>query len=725
MKTTTTRVCYMKKITVFTIAAIAAITAAAAVSSCRGRNNNNNNGITTQNQGYTDVTNKSEPITGFHISQITRDTPFNISWTATRETANGLYADAIRALEHDTLHSQADTALKLFKLGNLHAAIGNHETAISALSAASDRCNAIAPIAMNKIGDIHASLGEYQKATNAHANALSANDLPERYRRYLFRKIKDATENNNAVIPENQNWTNDYDAWIERQKIGTAAAAAADSATAKAEAASAADSAKNALLTSANDAFSQSKWKDAADLYRRYHAEYGADSNVIVNASRANRSLRNQNEVQRWNDLLIRHFPEHPNAQNDLWMKGWNHELGGHYAQAAAAYRRLFNTGGNREDEAHLRHSLCLYKQKQYDSVVIYMREFQNNSPRSNLLLQAMFWEGKGHAAAGRNEEAHSVWRRIAQLDPVDYHAHRAMALVGEKHDVTAPSSMMMTDAQARAWLDESPPESKKELSASDSANVLRGASLLASAQPQSAEMFLNEFERDFYGNLLLQYDMAVGYAVAGSPALSFRVAHRLSWRIPMERRHERPGQVLAIMFPNFYSDIITDYAERFKVDPLFVSAVMRQESVFNDRIVSPAGAIGLMQIMPATGRDIIARELRETFAADSLYNYRYNIRFGAYYLGKRLEQFGGDNVLALCSYNAGPNNAARWRDRRKYRDDDVFAEDIGFRETRIYVKRVMGGYWTYRMLRDMPGYSYGTPPPAKSAAEALPVGGL
>jgi soluble lytic murein transglycosylase len=169
------------------------------------------------------------------------------------------------------------------------------------------------------------------------------------------------------------------------------------------------------------------------------------------------------------------------------------------------------------------------------------------------------------------------------------------------------------------------------------------------------------------------------------------------------------PLQILTILYPPFYSPNITQSAVRFDVDPLFVSAVMRQESIFDKHIVSPAGAIGLMQIMPNTGRGI-ARELKEEYADDSLYSYAYNIRFGTFYLRKRLTQFKGDHVLALCSYNAGPNNAIRWRDRNRALEYDLFVENVGFFETRGYVKKVMGNYWTYKMLVDTPGYEYELP---------------
>jgi soluble lytic murein transglycosylase len=130
----------------------------------------------------------------------------------------------------------------------------------------------------------------------------------------------------------------------------------------------------------------------------------------------------------------------------------------------------------------------------------------------------------------------------------------------------------------------------------------------------------------------------------------------------------------------------------------------MRQESIFDDQIVSPAGAVGLMQIMPYTGEEI-AGDLKVSFVVDSLYRAETNIRFGTYYLSKLLNQFNGSHVLTLAGYNGGPHNARKWYSRNKDRTFDMFIEDIGYSETRLYVKKVLANYWTYRRLAGLLGY--------------------
>jgi soluble lytic murein transglycosylase-like protein/outer membrane protein assembly factor BamD (BamD/ComL family) len=467
---------------------------------------------------------------------------------------------------------------------------------------------------------------------------------------------------------------------------------------------------RKSLLLAANVAFGREQWKKAVDLYKKYDAAYGPDSDVLMNAARACRSLGNTEQASAWYDRHVKNFPSHAKTQEILWLRAWNYEEAGQFKSAAAGYRRIFNTTGSRTEEAYIRHALCYYRQQEYDSAIIYLNAFQKKYPQSSYLWSGMFWQGKCYAAKKKTEEARKVWSSLAKLDPTDYYAHRARQLMGEPDSAslifTSVLAVDTPEARARVWLDSISPGQKKKLSAKDSVNLRRGAALLSIARADLAEFFLEDFERNYSNNLLLQYDLATAYAIAGNEARSFGVARRLSWRIPMEHRGAMPVQVQAIMYPPFYSKAVSRHAAEFGVDPLFVTAVMRQESIFDKDIVSPAGARGLMQIMPYTGKDIAAK-LKADYHDDSLFNYSYNIRFGAYYLKLRLDQFKGSHVLALCSYNAGPNNATKWQERNKKSEYDLFVEDIGFRETRGYVKKVMGNYWTYRSLVKIPGYYY------------------
>lgn len=145
----------------------------------------------------------------------------------------------------------------------------------------------------------------------------------------------------------------------------------------------------------------------------------------------------------------------------------------------------------------------------------------------------------------------------------------------------------------------------------------------------------------------------------------------------------------LELRFPLAHRERVVDNARTGTVEPAWVYAVIRQESAFRADARSPAGALGLMQVMPATGRQI-ARELREDSANPPLLQPDVNIRYGVHYLGRMLERLQDNPVLATAAYNAGPNRVAQWLPPSEALPADVWAETIPYRETRTYVQRVL-----------------------------------
>src|SRR5205085_2177695 len=129
--------------------------------------------------------------------------------------------------------------------------------------------------------------------------------------------------------------------------------------------------------------------------------------------------------------------------------------------------------------------------------------------------------------------------------------------------------------------------------------------------------------------------------------------------------------------------------------------ALIKQESGFEPRAVSRVGARGLMQMMPATGVIQARKEKIADFDPDSLFVPRVNTRLGIAYLRDVLKKYDGNPYYALVHYNAGPNALERWLPRLSGRPIDEAVEDIGYAETRDYVKRVMANYWTYQELWD------------------------
>ncbi len=143
--------------------------------------------------------------------------------------------------------------------------------------------------------------------------------------------------------------------------------------------------------------------------------------------------------------------------------------------------------------------------------------------------------------------------------------------------------------------------------------------------------------------------------------------------------------------FPMGYQSVIQSFAPKH-VDPFLVAGLIREESLYHARVVSPVGAIGLMQLMPETAKKVGRQLGLQDSDSDrkSLDEPNRNIQLGTHYLGQLLNEFQGNIIYAVAAYNAGPQAVKRWIGQNGHRDPDEFIELIGYRETRGYVKRVL-----------------------------------
>ncbi len=145
----------------------------------------------------------------------------------------------------------------------------------------------------------------------------------------------------------------------------------------------------------------------------------------------------------------------------------------------------------------------------------------------------------------------------------------------------------------------------------------------------------------------------------------------------------------LDLRFPVAYKDIILAQADGNEIDPAWVYGVMRQESSFMSDARSHAGALGLMQLMPRTGRFTAREEKIRIRSNRDLLNVQKNIRLGTAYLRRMLDANAGNSILATSSYNAGPHRTKQWMPKQDM-PADIWVETIPYNETRSYVQRVM-----------------------------------
>ena len=155
-------------------------------------------------------------------------------------------------------------------------------------------------------------------------------------------------------------------------------------------------------------------------------------------------------------------------------------------------------------------------------------------------------------------------------------------------------------------------------------------------------------------------------------------------------------SQIDSWLYPIKYEEEIDKYSTAYAVDKAMAESIMRVESKFNEKALSQSGAVGLMQIMPETGK-WIAEQLDEE--EGNLYDVDRNIRYGVWYIAELTKEFGGNKVLALAAYNAGRGTVWDWIELYGWDKDFNKIDDIPYRETRDYVKRVLQSYDKYKKI--------------------------
>ncbi len=146
----------------------------------------------------------------------------------------------------------------------------------------------------------------------------------------------------------------------------------------------------------------------------------------------------------------------------------------------------------------------------------------------------------------------------------------------------------------------------------------------------------------------------------------------------------------LSLRYPLPYQPLFEQSSSDARISSTWAYGIARSESLFMRDVRSRAGAIGLMQLMPATGREV-AREIQLPYSGlVTLTNPASNIRLGTTYLGQMAERYNGNQVLATAAYNAGPHRVDRWLPENGELDARVWIENIPYNETRKYVKRVL-----------------------------------
>ncbi len=302
------------------------------------------------------------------------------------------------------------------------------------------------------------------------------------------------------------------------------------------------------------------------------------------------------------------------------------------------------------------------------------------------------YWRGRALELQGDSAGATAAYQRAIAAGPYDFHGLEAAIRLGTREPVGAAYRERDLDQPVdweaiATWLGSripgewpsSPPTAACDLARSGLRETARDEILTASSGAGAWRTLELIREASTCGLTDIAARLAVGLRQSAGVA-----------------SHEPPADLLRVSYPIDYGQTLATEARGAGLDPLFLAALVRQESFWDPTAGSSAGALGLTQVIPATGHGIATALGVVPFAPADLFRPAIALKFGAYYLGGQVDRFG-DPLLALTAYNAGPGNAIRWSEREHATAADL-VESIDYLETTLYVTYIVEAYAHYEL---------------------------
>ncbi|MFP5288898.1 MAG: transglycosylase SLT domain-containing protein, partial [Thermoanaerobaculia bacterium] len=372
-------------------------------------------------------------------------------------------------------------------------------------------------------------------------------------------------------------------------------------------------------------------------------------------AAKALRSLYKDLADERFEDSievlrqLRRLDPRDTTGASHLWQRGWREYGRGNFSGAIGYWTELF----------------ALY-------------------PDDSAGRRGRYWTGRAFEALGETERSQQIYREVAAADTTDFYRKNALTRLRGK----APATDERGLGDSEPWPDDP---------------VLQRARLLTDLGLEElalAEMELAGEKADERSRKALE---ALVQSRNGERRKSMLTIREAFPALGGPHQATLPEEARRLYYPLDYQDTIRTWATQNRLPVHLVYGIIRQESAFDTQAQSWAGARGLMQLMPATAREL-AGKAGLSYSHEKLSDPAFNLRLGTTYFSQVLGMFDNNVELALAGYNGGPYRIKRLWKEAGSRELDRFLEGLDIEESKTYVKRILVLSDSYRQLYPLPG---------------------
>jgi soluble lytic murein transglycosylase len=423
--------------------------------------------------------------------------------------------------------------------------------------------------------------------------------------------------------------------------------------------------------------------RQAADVLRRHltHPKHAEEAKFALLGA-----MRDLGETVQYRSMartFVSAYPASPRAEEVLNDLATHHVRADEDDKAAEVFREMVEKfpAGRFAERAAWKAGWWAYRNDQFKDTVRIFERGAATFPRSDYRPAWLYWSARALDGLGDRSAATDRYR-LAVTDYLNtYYGRLSWKRLEERNEAS------VTPGVRRAIVEPPPPPTLDRI---------RRLIELELYHPALAEL---QYAQRMHGDSApLQATIALVHNRIGNLRLGINAMKRAYPQYMTAGGESLPTEILQVIFPLDYWPMIQSLAKENDLDPYLVAALMGQESTFDAGIVSSANAIGLMQVMSATGRQYAKKLAIKPFSPARLTEAALNAQIGTRYLSDLIRLLGGVHY-AIASYNAGENRVMRWQKERPDLEQDEFIDDIPFPETQNYVKRILGTAADYRRL--------------------------
>ncbi len=386
-------------------------------------------------------------------------------------------------------------------------------------------------------------------------------------------------------------------------------------------------------------------------------------------------------------------FPNHSMAPEVVWKSALLYEEQGKLAKALQLYRELYRRWphNNLGKEALFRQGYTLFRLGEYQKAEQIFNQIRFGRWQDTQKNRAQYWASLCRDMMGDTLTAKRLRRDLGKEMWDDYYTLKSYLL--EKAYLDSTMELVRELKTVHNPLHYYGKGFQKHLSEFERVFLLND---LLGSQYARLELTAIKIDRD---KLQEWIALAEAYKRLQLFGRAYRIYDKINKRF---YRHVSYGEKFFILkerFPFYYYGIISRYCRRYGLEKELVLGLIKQESAFDQNAHSYANAYGLMQLIPATAKDMARLAQIPHFRVRMLFDAEVNIHLGTLYLKQLSRRYQGDKLRMLAAYNAGPHRVKRWNKIPFSDQDDFLVENIAYNQTRNYVRHVLKNYWGYKLL--------------------------